>query len=200
MNGLIRGGLLVIVMTVVIAVAGCAHDSTGDNPAGASSGRQESKTGGGKGAADPAAIGLKVTHYQAGLYIAYGVSGVVDGTIGGHRVLAGLPGQNFDGFELDSDSCKVESGHVYATGRLTNTFKVTADFSVTAEILNKDAAGSLMSQIPVGVPAFQIYKLPPGQSVLVKAVGDVTGEASGPRYGCTFYKVVAADSHAVSPY
>jgi len=146
-----------------------------------------------------AASSLKVTHYVGGLDVKYGVSGEVDGTIGGHRILLS-GGQRYDSFRFEPSSCRVANGHVYASGELTNTLGKTADFSFTADILNEENDGTLVSQIPVGTAAFQVYRLPPGEHVTTQAIGDITGAASGPRYGCSFYQLIAADSHAVYPY
>lgn len=188
MNGLIvvcRWLLSGVGAGLILVLAACASGAT-----------QATGVGGHQAAA---ASSLKVTHYVGGLDVKYGVSGEVDGTIGGHRVLLS-GGQRYDGFRLEPSSCRVANGHVYASGELTNTLGKTADFSYTADILNKGNDGTLVSQMPVGTAAFQVYRLPPGEHVTARAIGDITGAATGPKYGCLFYQLVAADSHAVYPY
>lgn len=170
---------------LVLLLAACAGGTT-----------QATGVGGQQGNDSPS---LKVTHYVSGLEFKYGVSGEVDGTIGGHRVLLS-GGQRYDGFRFEPSSCRVANGHVYASGELTNTFGKTADFSFTADILNEENDGSLVSQMPVGTAAFQVYRLPPSEHVTTQAIGNITGTATGPKYGCSFYQLIAADSHAVYPY
>lgn len=150
---------------LILALAACAGGAT-----------QATGTGGQQATA---ASSLKVTHYAGGLDVKYGVSGEADGTIGGHRVLLS-GGQRYDGFRFEPGSCRVANGHVYASGELTNTLGKTADFSFTADILNEQNGGSLVSQTPVGTAAFQVYRLPPGRlprgvSLLIAGCAPETG-------------------------
>lgn len=157
-------------------------------------------------AAGPDISGLRVTHVPGGLPWAYKVSGEVDGTYGGHTILmvnnvVTATGQKFTGFKLDSGSCKVRGNRAYATGRFTNTLGRTVDFSFTADFVNQEADGSMVSQTSVATAAYQVYHVPPGGTVAFNAIGTVyPGTATGPKFGCDYYNDVAADSHAHYPY
>ena len=191
----------IAVMAIVVVVV----PDLSSNTAPAGQGNGESAAG--NSGSLPEAKGLKVTHYVGGLPYVYGVSGEVDGTYGGHTILVTgggtviNTGQRFAGIEFDFHSCKLSGNKVYATAVLTNTLGETADFSFTADLVNQQPDGSLVSQTVIGTAAYQVFKLPAGQRVTVKAVGDVyPGTVTGPNYGCDVYQLIAAVSKAHYPY